>query len=198
MTTWLITVKPSHDFGSRIVYVMVQYVYNLLEDRNPLKGNTVGSRSDIEKAYIAGFLDGDGSIMLQIKKRSDTKRGYRFMATICLYQDTRHDKPLYWMQKALSAGYVTKRNDGISELRINGFKTVNQILIHLKPYIRFKKPQAFAMIKACKILETEIKLLSKKDLLKIVDLILVIQNENYKAHRKKSKQEFLKILDLTP
>ena len=63
----------------------------MLEDRKPLKGNTVGSQSDIEKAYIAGFLDGDGSIMLQLKKRVDTIRGYRFMATICLYQDSRHD-----------------------------------------------------------------------------------------------------------
>lgn len=52
---------------SRIIYRLVQMYYNSLEDRKPLKGNTVGSRSDIEKAYIAGFLDGDGSIMLQLK-----------------------------------------------------------------------------------------------------------------------------------
>lgn len=58
----------------------------------------MGSRSDIEKAYIAEFLDGDGSLMLQLKKRKDTTRGYRFMATICLYQDSRHDDTLYWMQ----------------------------------------------------------------------------------------------------
>ena len=64
----------------------------------------MGSRSNIEKAYIAGFLDGDGSVMLQVKRRSDTKRGLRFMATICLYQDTRHEKPLYWIQEVFGIG----------------------------------------------------------------------------------------------
>src|SRR5581483_1704560 len=99
MTMRLITVKPSHVAGLRIIYSLVWLAYNSLEDREPLKGNTVGSRSSIEKAYIAGFLDGDGSIMLQIKKRSDTGRGLRFMATICFYQDTRHEKPLFWIRE---------------------------------------------------------------------------------------------------
>ena len=49
----------------------------------------MGSRLKTDLAYIAGFLDGDGSIMLQVKLRRDTVRAVRFMATICLYQDTR-------------------------------------------------------------------------------------------------------------
>jgi hypothetical protein len=170
----------------------------LLEDRKPLKGNTVGSRSDIEKAYIAGFLDGDGSLMLQVKQRSDTRRGYRLMATICLYQDSRHDKDLYWMQGILHAGYISKRNDGMTELRINGFKTVADILNDLKPYIRFKKLQAKAMITACRILEGRISKLSEQELRVVLDQILLIQSENYQAKRKKSRDELLKILDLTP
>lgn len=199
MTTWLITVKPSYVFDPRIIHSRpVRLEYNSLEDRKPLKGNTVGSRSNIERAYIAGFLDGDGSIMLQLKTRSDTKRGYRFMATICLYQDTRHDKSLHWIRKVLDAGYIAKRNDAITELRINGFTTVQTILEQLRPFIRFKQLQADAMITACQILKSDIGMLSKKQLLDVVDLILIIQNANYKAHRKRSKEEFLKILDLTP
>ena len=81
----------------------------------------MGSRSKLDLAYIAGFLDGDGSIMLQVKLRSDTSRGVRFMATICLYQDTRHAEPLRWMREVLGIGYITNRNDGMTELRINGF-----------------------------------------------------------------------------
>ena len=37
-------------------------------------------------------------LMLQIKKRKDGKSKIRFMLTICFYQDTRHEKPLYWIQ----------------------------------------------------------------------------------------------------
>lgn len=176
----------------------VRVLYNSLEDRKPLKGNTVGSQSNIEKAYIAGFLDGDGSLMLQVKKRGDTSRGYRFMATICLYQDSRHDKPLYWMQQVFNAGYVTQRNDAISELRINGFSVIRKILLDLEPYVRFKQVQLQALKEACEILQCDIRMLSKEQLLRVVELILIIQNENYSAHRKKSREDFLKILGLTP
>ncbi len=163
-----------------------------------MKGNTVGSRSDIEKAYIAGFLDGDGSLMLQIKRRSDTRRGFRFMATICLYQDSRHDAPLAWIQSILQAGYISHRNDGISELRINGFTTIHAILSDLKPYIRFKQLQAEAMMTACSLLSKDIRMLSDQEIITVIDLILVIQSENYKAHRKKSRDELVKMCGLTP
>ena len=159
----------------------------------------MGSRSKIDRAYIAGFLDGDGSLMLQIKKRSDSKRAIRFMTTICFYQDTRHKKTLYWIKKVLGIGYISTRNDGMTELRINGYKQVRNILKSLLPYIRFKKLQTFALIKACEVLSsTKFKKLTKKQLVKLVDLILVIQSENYVTKEKKTKIELHKILGLTP
>ena len=163
----------------------------------------MGSRSkikkEIEKAYISGFLDGDGSLMLQIKKRHDNKSGFRFMSTICFYQDTRHAKDLVWIRKVLGIGYITKRNDGMSELRINGYESVKNVLISLIPYLKFKKIQAKALLKACTILSgKKFKLLNKKDFIKIVDLILIIQKENYVTKKKKDKIELLKILGLTP
>lgn len=158
----------------------------------------MGSRSDIDLAYIAGFLDGDGSLMLQLKKRKDTKRGFRIMATVCFYQDSRHEQSLYWIREVLNSGYISRRKDGMTELRINGNNTVKAILNELKPYIRFKKVQTIAMVKALIILESDINLLSSKDLKDIVANILIIQNENYKSHKKRSVEDFYKILDLTP
>ena len=199
MTMRLITVKPSHVAGLRIIYSLVWLAYNSLEDREPLKGNTVGSRSSIEKAYIAGFLDGDGSIMLQIKKRSDTGRGLRFMATICFYQDTRHEKPLFWIREVLGIGYISRRSDSMSELRINGFAAVRKILQELQPHIRFKATQTAALIRACIILEkTKVNKLSNKQLLELVNLILIIQNENYVTRHKRTREELLYVLGLTP
>ena len=159
----------------------------------------MGSQSTIKLAYIAGFLDGDGSLMLQLKKRSDTKRAIRFMTTICFCQDSRHEKTLYWIQKVLDIGYISKRNDGMTELRINGYKQIESILKSLLPYIRFKKLQASALLQACEILSgTKFKKLTKKQLVKLVELILVIQSENYVTKRKKTKKELHKILGLTP
>ncbi len=159
----------------------------------------MGSQSKIKLAYIAGFLDGDGSLMLQLKKRSDSKRAIRFMTTICFYQDTRHEKTLYWIREVLGIGYISHRNDGMTELRINGYKQVINILKSLLPYIRFKKLQTRALLQACEILSgTKFKKLTKKQLVKLVDLILVIQNENYVTKKKKTKDELRKILGLTP
>ena len=115
--------------------------------------NTVGSRSQCNLAYIAGFLDGDGSLMLQIKKRSDGRYKLRFMCTICFYQDSRHEAGLVWIRKILGIGYLSHRKDGMSELRINGFAQVKEILGNLLPYIHFKQPQAKALHDAAHLLD---------------------------------------------
>ena len=159
----------------------------------------MGSRLETDSAYIAGFLDGDGSLMLQVKSRADTKRGVLFMATICLYQDTRHEKPLYWIRERLGIGYISRRNDGMTELRINGFEQVRDILTTLKPFIRFKTKQTQAMIDACTLLsEKFIRELSKKELRRLVELTFAIRKENYKSRSVLTKEELNRVLSLTP
>ena len=159
----------------------------------------MGSRSKTDLAYIAGFLDGDGSLMMQIKKRKDGRAKTRFMLTICFYQDTRHEKTLYWIRDILGIGYISRRNDGMTELRINGFAQIRNIMTELLPYIRFKKYQADALYEAAGILSEKVfSKLNKNQLKSLVNLILVIQKENYVTKRKKTKEELYKILDLTP
>ena len=87
----------------------------------------------------------------------------------------------------------------MTELRINGFSQVRETLETLQPYLRFKKKQAKLLIQACNILEREtLRTMKPKDMRKIVDLILLIQNENYMSKRRKTKEELHKILGLTP
>ena len=121
------------------------------------------------------------------------------MATICLYQDTRHEKPLYWIRERLKIGYISRRNDGMTELRINGFEQVRDILIALKPHIRFKAKQAQAMIDACTLLSQKfIRELSKRELQRLVKLVFVIRSENYKSRSLLTKEELNRVLSLTP
>lgn len=137
--------------------------------------------------------------MLQLKKRADSSRGVRFMATICLYQDTRHDAPLSWIRTRLTCGYVSKRNDGMTELRINGVSQVRETLELLQPYIRFKKKQAKLLIQACTMLEREtLRTMKPKDICNVINLLLLIQNENYMSKKRKTKEELYQILGLTP
>ena len=162
----------------------------------------MGSRSsitDTELAYIAGFLDGDGSLMFQLKKRADSTKGVRFMATMCLYQDTRHDATLSWIRQRLGCGYVSKRNDGMTELRINGFSQVRETLVALQPHVRFKKKQVQLLIRACVMLEREtLRTMTSVHVRKIVDFLLHIQNENYMSKKRKTKEELYQVLGLTP
>ena len=159
----------------------------------------MGSRSKTDLAYIAGFLDGDGSIMLQVKLRSDTSRGVRFMTTLCLYQDTRHAKPLSWMREVLGIGYLSNRNDGMTELRINGFASVHKVLTQLRPFIRFKTVQADALMQACTILNSKkISKLSEQELRSLVEFVFLIKDHNYKSKATLSKETLLLRLGLTP
>ena len=159
----------------------------------------MGSRLNTDLAYIAGFLDGDGSLMLQVKKRKDGKVKIRFMATICFYQDTRHEKTLHWIKKILNIGYVSRRTDGMSELRINGYVQVRDILKKLLPCIRFKAIQARSLIKATEILSSaKFRMLGKRQLLSLVQLALIMQQENYVTKKKKTREELLAVLGLTP
>jgi hypothetical protein len=119
------------------------------------------------------------------------------MASIVFYQDRRHDEPLYWIRDALNIGYISKRKDRITELRINGFRSIERILLELLPYIRFKRPQAQRLFGAMKILNRN-KKLGQQDRIKLMRCILEIQNYNYQSPKKKTKAMLKKILGLTP
>ena len=94
-------------------------------------------------AYIAGFLDGDGCIMLQLVYRHDYVLGYQIRASIVFYQKKQYRIFLYWLQKQFdNVGYIRDRNDGMSEYTIVGIADVGKVLHLLLPYLRLKKPQA--------------------------------------------------------
>src|SRR3990167_11201088 len=113
--------------------------------------------------------------MLQIKKRKDGRIKLRLMSTICLYQDSRHEADLRWIRKILKIGYLSRRNNGISELRINGFAQTKRILEQLMPYIRFKRHQAKSLYQAVNLLNNrDILHLTKRDRQKLVRSIMTI------------------------
>jgi len=112
-------------------------------------------------AYIAGFLDGDGSIMLQLHRRDRGKDIFRVKTVICFYQDCKYRDFIGWIRQKLNCGYVYTRNDHICELRIEGFKRVFEVLELLRPHLRLKCKQADLLIELIPKLQQ--KELTKKD-----------------------------------
>jgi hypothetical protein len=165
-------------------------------------GNIVGSRTKViqksDWAYIAGFFDGDGSLMVQIKNRRDTTRGWRIMFTICLYQNTHHKEPLQWMRDSLGIGYLYDRNDGITELRINGYSQVKRILAAMQPYVRFKHRQVEYALKMLEVLEnTKFLSLSKHKRTRLAGLYNKLREANYSSKcRKYSAEETTQLLTI--
>ncbi len=96
---------------------------------------------DTTLAYIAGFLDGDGSVMFQLKPRSDYAYGFQIKVTLAFYQKKSNRSILEWLFDELMVGAVRDRNDGISEYDIEGFVPVRQVLTLIEPYVILKREQ---------------------------------------------------------
>lgn len=93
-------------------------------------------------AYIAGFLDGDGCIMLQLIFRHDYVLGYQIRASVVFYQKQQYVSFLEQLKSRLMAGYIRVRNDGMAEYTIVGPKPVYNLLKDLQPYLQLKRRQA--------------------------------------------------------
>jgi hypothetical protein len=46
--------------------------------------------TELEKAYLAGFIDGDGSIIIQLVKDNTHKFGFYIRISLVFYQKTKN------------------------------------------------------------------------------------------------------------
>ncbi len=138
--------------------------------------------SNEEKAYIAGFLDGDGSIMAQIVSRKDYKMGYQIRVSVVFYQKTVHQEHLLWLKKRLGYGYVRNRKDGISEYTVVGLREVQYILNLLYPFLRLKKALARDVLEIIKR-HPEQRKMTAKTLVDLSTLVDKTASFNYSKKR---------------
>ena len=107
-----------------------------------------------EKAYIAGFLDGDGSINAQIVQRKDYVLKFQIRVSVTFFQKTTRHWFLLQLQKQLNYGTLRKRPDGMSEYTIVGKESVNHCIRLLKPYLKLKKRHAVWILQIIEQLQT--------------------------------------------
>lgn len=98
--------------------------------------NSVGSET---LTYIAGFLDGDGSLLAQIVRGRDYRFGFTVRVSIVFYQKSASHWFLLWLRSQFMCGYVRLRPDGMSEYTIVGKQSVGEILRSLQPHLRLKR-----------------------------------------------------------
>jgi hypothetical protein len=86
---------------------------------------------------------------------------------------------------------VYTRNDGMTELRIEGYSRVKTITNWLLPYLKFKTFQAEQMLKAIKTMQR--KNYSIKDFLTVVKIADKISQANNAPKQRKHNYKSIKI-----
>ena len=110
-----------------------------------MRANAVGKKcSEVERSYIAGFLDADGAIMAIIEPHTGKQHGFRVRVSLKV---TQHDrKILDWIRKKIGKGIVRANRPGTHlqtfDLHVRDQSHVRETLELLMPYLRVKREQA--------------------------------------------------------
>ena len=135
-----------------------------------------------KKAYLAGFLDGDGSIYVRLKPNPTYRYGFQVAPYIVLFQSQKNRKKFEKLCSLVGLGYLRIRRDGILEYIIGKSDELQKFLQMVKPFVILKKEQVNLMMK---ILDQKERVKNKKDFQKLMNLIERFRELNYSKKRKK-------------
>ena len=100
-----------------------------------------------EASYLAGFLDGDGSIHFQLVRQKEYRFGYYIRASMSFTQSTCARSGLEYLQRLIRGGYLRDRGTGMSDLVITSRPLLSDLLFEVEPYVVFKKRHVSAALR---------------------------------------------------
>ena len=140
--------------------------------------NPVGKPlSEVERAYLAGLIDGDGAIMAIIERHSEKRFKFRVRLEISVTQSHRED--VAWIPEQTGVGYV-RRNLRTFQWVVRDQQAARWLLGMLAPFTRTKKNQ---IALALEILSRSIQ--SEKDLLEVANLADALSKFNVRSDRRR-------------
>ncbi len=147
----------------------------------------------VSDGYIAGFLDGDGSIGAHIEQRPDRRRfPFRVRLKVAFTQHSRHKNLMFLLQKTLGdIGNIREvRTHNLTELIILKRSDLKKVLERLIPHLILKQRQARIALAMIEVYEkakvNERSSLSDKDHEQLFAMAKEIRNLNAGAGMKKS------------
>ena len=96
--------------------------------------------------YLAGLIDGDGSIIAQIIRRPDYVYRFQIRLTIQITQLKKRRHHLVHIKEIIRYGYIRDRGD-ISDYILTETRCVYAFLKQLAPFLRMKRKQANLIIR---------------------------------------------------
>lgn len=116
---------------------------------DPYKGNkgeaepNMGIMSKKTAAYLAGLIDGEGSLEIQKRKKTGCKRGHNYVARLRVCMT---DKEIIEWLKDSFGGYIYERqgkgNCKDSWSWTIHYSNVKPILMKIRPYLKIKRKRA--------------------------------------------------------
>lgn len=97
-------------------------------------------------AYMAGFIDSDGSLIAQIVRKPDYVYKFQIRLSVQFSQRTSRKDALHKLRDEVGYGYIVTRQH-MSDFVITETKMVYELLTLLKPYLRIKEKQANLIMK---------------------------------------------------
>ena len=92
-----------------------------------------------QASYLAGFLDGDGSVHFQLVRQREYRYGYYIRASLSFSQSTRYRHGLEELWSFVGGGYLRDRGTGMCDLVITSRPLVQEVLTAVAPYVIFKR-----------------------------------------------------------
>ena len=139
------------------------------------------SLSSTQKSYLAGFLDGDGSIYVRLKPNSTYKYGFQIAPYIVFFQSKKDKANFEKICSLCKLGHIRERKDGILEYIISKKDSIREFLAAVQPYIILKAEQAKLIIK---ILDLKDQIKNKNDFNVLAKLVDSFRELNYSKKRK--------------
>ena len=139
------------------------------------------SLSSTQKAYLAGFLDGDGSIYVRLKPNSTYKYGFQIAPYIVFFQSKKDRTNFEKICSLCKLGHIRERKDGILEYIISKKDAIREFLIAVEPYVILKNRQVKLMMN---ILDLKDQVKNKNDFNVLAKLIDSFRELNYSKKRK--------------
>lgn len=134
-----------------------------------------------QKAYLAGFLDGDGSIYVRLKPNGDFRYGFQVAPCVVFFQSSKDRENFEKICALIGSGYLRERNDGMLEYVLQRQLIIQEFLSDIVPYLLLKRGQADLMLK---ILEKKSQVKCKEDFIVLMGLIDQFRELNYSKKRK--------------
>lgn len=134
-----------------------------------------------KRAYLAGFLDGDGSIYVRLKPNKTYKFGFQIAPYIVLFQSQKDQKNFEQLCSVINLGHMRIRKDGILEYIIGKTDNIAKFIKLVEPHVIMKKSQ---LVLLRRIMIAKNKVQTKSDFIALAKLIDSFRELNYSKKRK--------------